>query len=70
MFAKMKAKPTLVETYKEAERVEAERESIEDYLDLPEEKTTRRKTLWLSKPKEEQSRDYQGMLKMMQKLSN
>ena len=28
MFAKMKAKPTL---YEEAERVEAEKESIEDY---------------------------------------
>ena len=31
MFAKMKAKPTLVETYEEVERVEAEKESIEDY---------------------------------------
>ena len=31
MFAKMKARPTLVETYEEAERVEAEKESIEDY---------------------------------------
>ena len=40
MFAKMKAKPTLVETYEEAGRVEAEMESVEDYPDLPEEKTT------------------------------
>ena len=31
MFAKMKAKPVLAETYEESERVEAERESIEDY---------------------------------------
>ena len=31
MFAKMKTKPTLVETYEEEERVEVERESIEDY---------------------------------------
>ena len=31
MFAKMKAKPTLAETNEEAEKVEAERESIEDY---------------------------------------
>ena len=53
MFAKMKAKPTLVETYDEAERVEAERESIEDYSDLPEKKTTMKKALLLSKPKEE-----------------
>ena len=27
----MKAKPTLAETYEEAERVEAEKESIEEY---------------------------------------
>ena len=33
MFSKMKAKPTLAETYEEAERVEAEKESIEDYLE-------------------------------------
>ena len=31
MFSKMKAKPTLAETYEEAERVDAEKESIEDY---------------------------------------
>ena len=31
MFSKMKAKPTLAETYGEAERIEAEKESIEDY---------------------------------------
>ena len=54
MFAKMKAKPTLVETYEEAERVEAKRESVEDYPDLPGEKTTNRRMLLLSRPKEEQ----------------
>ena len=54
MFAKMKAKPTLSETYEEAERVEAEKESVEDY----------------SEPKEEQSCDLEEMLRMMQKLSN
>ena len=31
MFSKMSIKPTLSETYEEAERVEAEREIIEDY---------------------------------------
>ena len=65
MFAKMKARPTLVETYEEAERVEAEKESIEDYPDLPEKKTTMKRALLLSKPKDEQSHDYQGMLKMI-----
>ena len=54
MFSKMKAKPTFSETYEEAKRVEAEKESIEDY----------------SEPKEEQSRDLEGMLRMMHKLSN
>ena len=33
MFSKMSVKPTLSETYEEAERVEAEKESIEDYLE-------------------------------------
>ena len=45
MFAKMKARPTLGETYEEAERVEAERESIEDYPELPEEKNCQEKSL-------------------------
>ena len=66
MFSKMKAKPTLVETYEEAERVEAEKESIVDYPDLPEKKTTMKKALLLSKPKEEQSHEFEGMLKMIQ----
>ena len=69
MFAKMKARPMLVETY-EAEMVEDEKESIEEYLKQHEEKTIRRRTLLLSKPKEEQSHDFEGMLKMIQKLSN
>ena len=67
MFSKMKARPTLVETYEEAERVE---ESLEDYPKQIEGKTIGRRALLLSKPKEEQSHDFQGMLKMIQKLSN
>ena len=51
MFAKMKVKPTLVETYEEAERVEAESESVEDYPDSLEEKTTIRRSSLLSKSK-------------------
>ena len=31
MFSKIQVKPTLSETYEESERVEAEKESIEDY---------------------------------------
>ena len=52
MFAKGRAKPTLTETYEEAEVVEAERESIEDYPEQSGEKGTGRKTLLFTKPKE------------------
>ena len=70
MFAKMKIKPTLAETYQEAERVEAESESIEDYPDLLEEKTTVKRISLLSKSREGQPHDYHEMMKVLQKLSN
>ena len=70
MFAKMKAKPTLIETYEEAERVEDERESVEDYPDLPGEKVADKRVLVSSKPREEHSHDLEGMMKTMQKLYN
>ena len=70
MFTKAQVNPTLAETYEEAERVEAEKESIEYYPEKSGEKTSRKRALLLSKPKEEQSHDFEGMLKMMQKLSN
>ena len=66
----MSVKPTLSETYEEAERVEAEKESIEDYHVQSEEKHFGRKPLLLTKPKDEQSQVFEGMVKMMQKLSN
>ena len=70
MFSKMSVNPTLSKTYEEAERVEAEKESIEDYPEQSGEKTFSKKSLLLAKPKDEQSHDFEGMLKMMQKLSN
>ena len=70
MFSKGRAKPTLTETYEEAEVVEAERESIEDYPEQSGEKGAGRKALLFTKPKEEKSPDYENMAKMMQKLSN
>ena len=45
MFSKGRAKPTLTETYDEAEIVEAERESIEDYPEQSGEKGGGRKAL-------------------------
>ena len=65
MFAKAQVKPTLSETYEEAERVEAEKESIEDYPERSGEKNVGRKNLLFTKPKEEQLSDFKGMEKMM-----
>ena len=70
MFSKMSFKPTLSETYEEDERVEAEKYSIEDYPEQSGEKKIGKKALLLTKPKDEQSHDFEGMLKMMQKLPN
>ena len=70
MFSKGRAKPTLTKTYEEAEVVEAERESIEDYPEQLGEKGVGRKVLLFTKPKEEKSPDLENMAKMMQKLSN
>ena len=70
MFLKAQVNPTLAETYEEAERVEVEKESIDDYLEQSREKNVGKRALLLYKPKEEQSHDFEGMLKIMQKLSN
>ena len=53
MFSKMQVKPTLSETYEEAERVESEKESIEDYPEQFREKNFGKKALLSTKPKEE-----------------
>ena len=58
------------ETYEEVERVEGEKQSIEDYPEQSGEFFFGKKSLLLSKPKEEQSYEFEGMLKMKQKLSN
>ena len=70
MFSNMKAKPTLAETYEEAERVVAERESIEDYPERSREKNVGSKALLFTNPKEEKSPNFKGMANMMHKISN
>ena len=65
MFSKMKAKLMLAESYEEAKRVEAEKESIEDYPEQSGENIVGRKAMLFTKPKEEQSPDFEGMAKMM-----
>ena len=71
MFSKRSVRPTLAETYEEAEKVEADMESIENCPVQSEEKTFgSKKPLLLTKPKDERLQDFEGMLKMMQNLSN
>ena len=54
MFSKRSVRATLAETYEEAEKVEAEMDSIEHYLVLSEEKDFgNKKPLLLTKPKDE-----------------
>ena len=49
MFDKMAFKPTLLETYEEAERVEVEKERIEDYHEQSGKKTFGKRDLLLTK---------------------
>ena len=70
MFSKRSVRPTLVDTYEEAEKVEAELESIEHYPTQSDEKTYgNKKPQLLTKTKDERSQELDGVLKMMQKLS-
>ena len=71
MFSKRSVRPTLVDTYEEAEKVEAELESIEHYPTQSDERTYgNKKPLLLTKPKDERSHELYGVVKMMQKLTN
>ena len=66
MFSKRPVRPTLAETYKEVEKVEAELESIENYPVQSKENTFgSKKLLLLTNPKDERSQDFEGMVKMM-----
>ena len=66
MLFKRSIKPTLVETYEEVEKVEAEMESIDQYLVQSEEKFFgNRKPLLLIKPKDDQSQELDGVVKMV-----
>ena len=56
MFSKRSVRPKLVETYEEADKVEAELESIEHYPTQWDERTYgNKKELLLTKPKYERS---------------
>ena len=71
MFVKRAVKPTLVENYEEAKRVEVDLDSITRHASKLEVKTTAiKKPLLLTRPKEEHSNELENVVKMMQKLSN
>ena len=71
MFVKRLVNPTLVKMYEEAKKVEAKMESIDKYATQSEEKKFgNKKPLLLTKPKDERSHELDGVVKMVQKLSN
>ena len=71
MFDKRSVKATLAETYEEVEKIEAELVSVNKYPVEPKTKTfSNKKPLLLTRPKDEKSNELEGVVKMVQKLSN
>ena len=71
MFVKRSVKHSLVETYEEAIKIEVELESINKHSVEPEIRTFgSKKPLLLTKLKEECSNELEGVVKIVQKLSN
>ena len=70
IFVKRSAKPSLLETYEEAKKVEEELESINKQSVDSDVKTFNKKPLLLTNPKEERSNELDNVVKMVQKLSN
>ena len=66
MFVKRLVKPSLVENYEEAKKVEHDLESINKYYVEPEARTFgSKKPLLLTKPKEEHSNELENMVKIV-----
>ena len=71
MFVKRSVKPSLVETYEEAKKVEAELESINKQTTESDTRNfSSKKPLLLTRPKEEHSSELENVVKMVQKQSN
>ena len=67
MFVKRSVKPSLVETYEEAKKVEVELESINKHSVEPEIRTFGiKKPLLLTRPKDEHSNELENVVKMVQ----
>ena len=66
MFVKRLVKPSFVENYEEAKKVEHDIESINKYyVELEERTFGSKKPLLLTKPKEEHSNELENMVKMV-----
>ena len=71
MFVKREVKHSLVENYEEANKVEAELDSIAKHTSESEIKTfSSKKPLLLTRPKEEHSNELENVVKMVQNLLN
>ena len=70
MFVKGSVKPSLLETYEEAKKVEEELESINKQFTDSDTKTFNKNPLLLTKPKEECLNELDNVVKMVQKISN
>ena len=71
MFVKRSVKPPLVETYDEAEKIEAELESVNKHsMESETRPFNGKKPLLLIRPKDEHSHELESVVKMVQNLSN
>ena len=71
MFVKRSVKPSLVENYEKANKLELELDSINKHTAKPEVNTfSGKKPLLLTRPKEENSNELENVVKIIQKLSN
>ena len=69
MSVKRSVKPSLLERYEEAKKVEEELESINKQSADSDTKTFNKNPLLRTKPKEEHSNELENVVKMVQKLS-
>ena len=71
MFVKRLVSPSLVETYEQSIKIEVEHESINKHsVELEIRTFGGKKLLWLIRPKEECSNELEGVVNVVQKLSN
>ena len=71
MLVKISVNPSLEGTYEEAEKIEAELESVNKHsMELETRPFSNKKPLLLTRPKHENSHELYNVVKMVQKLPN